>query len=378
MTSESDPTVQVTLLNAVDVTTKLGMSCVAPRTGRSRYAKAELKRFIFEVGRTYGLLQHDPEASLQALVEQVLEDLGGMTSRQTPVGWKQAQGSVGNLQSTLYGQIRTLVLHVKDTYDLELPCNSTLYPWAVKHAQWLLNRYLIHSDGLTSWQRRWGKPYDRAICNFLEAVTFKLSGRGHKGTSSWKTRLWVRKCIESEEHILLTSEGAFKARNIRRRPLQEQTDRELAQVVTGLPWSPKDNSKDGDKDTFVFPAGPLHRTVTGQDDGLKAEKAEEDQELKEPPQDGQAEPLAPEEAAELEEPQTPRTRPREGEGPLDLFSRLPVRRRITRTNFGGSPKREASESELFEIEEARSKVFRVSSITSHGTCVGSYVCESRT
>ena len=130
--------------------------------------------------------------------------------------------------------------------------------------------------------------------------------------------------------------------------------------------------------TFVFPAGPLHRTVTGQDDGLKAEKAEEDQELKEPNQDEQAEPLAPEEAAELEEPQTPRTRPREGEEPLDLFSRLPVRRRITRTNFGGSPKREASESELFEIEEARSKVFRVSSITSHGTCVGSYVCESRT
>ena len=83
MTSESDPTTQVTLLNAVDVTTKLGMSCVAPRKGRSKYAKAELKRFIFEVGRTYGLLQHDPEASLKALVEQVLEDLGGMTSRQT-------------------------------------------------------------------------------------------------------------------------------------------------------------------------------------------------------------------------------------------------------------------------------------------------------
>jgi hypothetical protein len=72
MTSESDPTVQVTLLNAIDLTTKLGMSCAVPRKGRSRNAKAELKRFIFEVGRIYGLLQHDPEASLKALVEQVL------------------------------------------------------------------------------------------------------------------------------------------------------------------------------------------------------------------------------------------------------------------------------------------------------------------
>ena len=118
------------------------------------------------------------------------------------------------------------------------------------------------------------KPHDRAICNFLEAVTFKLSGQGHKGTSSWKTGLWVGKCTESDEHILLTSEGAFKARSIRRRPLQEQIDRELAQVVTGLPWSPKDNSKDQDKDTFFFPAGQLLTTVPGQDEELKTDKAE--------------------------------------------------------------------------------------------------------
>jgi len=47
MTSEDDPSQQVTLLNAVDLTTKLGMSCVVNRKGRSNYAKAELKRFIF-------------------------------------------------------------------------------------------------------------------------------------------------------------------------------------------------------------------------------------------------------------------------------------------------------------------------------------------
>ena len=143
-----------------------------------------------------------------------------------------------------------------------------------------------------------GKPYDRAIFNFLEAVTFKLLGQGHKGTSSWKTGLWVGKCTESDEHILLTSEGAFKARSIRRRPLQEQVDRELAQVVTGLPWSAKDNSKDQDKGSFVFPAGQLLRTVTGQDEGLKTDKAEEEQELQDP--NAQAEPMTAQEAEEIE------------------------------------------------------------------------------
>jgi hypothetical protein len=70
----------------------------------------------------------DPEPALKALVEQVLEKLGGLSARSTPTGWKQAQGSVGNAQSTLYGQVRPLILHVKNTYELDIPCNSTVFP----------------------------------------------------------------------------------------------------------------------------------------------------------------------------------------------------------------------------------------------------------
>ena len=143
----------------------------------------------------------------------------------------------------------------------------------------------------------------------------------------------------------MTAAGAFKARSIRRRPIQEQVDRELAEVVTGLPWSPKDNSKDQDKDTFVFPAGQLRKTVTGQDDGLQKDTstgkaAEEEEQFPDGDLDPRmAEALSPEEVEALEEPQHPRSRPREGEEPLDLFSRLPVRWRITR-HFGvGSPEK---------------------------------------
>ena len=319
----------------------------------------------------------DPENALRALVEQVLEELGGMTSRSTPTAWKQAQGGVGNLQATLYGQIRTLVIHVQDTYGLKIPVNSVVFPWAVKHAQWLLNRYLIHSDGLTSWQRRWNRTYDRAICSFLEAVTFKVTGLAHKASPTWRTGLWVGKCTESDEHILLTELGAFKARSIRRKAPQDQVDVDLAKKVTGLPWSPKDNSKDADKDTFVFPAGQLARPTAPEDskapldkDGHTEGQATEDS--KDPEVDGQAGTL--DEQLDSQEPQTPptspRTRPHEGE--LD-FMRLPVRRRLTR--FGGSPKREATAAELVPVEEAKSKILRVSSVTEHGTFATSFVCE---
>ena len=62
-------------------------------------------------------------------------------------GWLEAsarsQGSVGNMQATLYAQIRTLTTDLKARYvDFEISVHDSLYPWIVRHAQWLINRYL--------------------------------------------------------------------------------------------------------------------------------------------------------------------------------------------------------------------------------------------
>ena len=142
--------------------------------------------------------------------------------------------------------------------------------------------------------------------------------------------------------------------------------------MTGFPWSPKDISKDRDKGAVVFLAGQRLRTVTGQDAGLNKDTSAGKAAQEEPFPDGDLDPrmaeaVSPKKTEAPEEQQIPRTRPREGEEPLDLFSRLPVRRRITRNFDVGSPKREATETELLEIEESRSKVLRVSSVASHGT-----------
>ena len=51
---------QVTLVTAIDLLSGLGLSCVAPNKGRSVYAQAELRRFVLETGRTFGILQIDP------------------------------------------------------------------------------------------------------------------------------------------------------------------------------------------------------------------------------------------------------------------------------------------------------------------------------
>ena len=235
---------------------------------------------------------------------------------------------------------------------MDIPCTSTVFPWLVKHAQWLINKYLIHSDGKTSWERRWGRPYDRGICDLLEAIYFRINGRLAKADAAWKLGLWVGKDTESDEHLVLTEEGAFKTRSIRRLPLADQQNKDLAGKVTGLPWSHKNNLGSGDADTFILPPRKL------------AHASDHDQAPKE---DEHREDTLPAEEQEVggdtfddAEPVTPRTRPRESDELAEDFG-TPSRRRLNRMNFG-SPKREASEAQLLDIEEARSKALRVSCV----------------
>ena len=83
----ADPKVEgsVTILNVRDVMSGLALACVVPNKGRSVYAEGELRRFILETGRTFGVLQADPEPSLVALAETVTSELGGLALRKVPL-----------------------------------------------------------------------------------------------------------------------------------------------------------------------------------------------------------------------------------------------------------------------------------------------------
>ena len=118
---------QITCLNVVNVMSGLALSDAVPFKSRSVHAQAELRRFVLETGRIFGILQADPEPSLKQLAQIVT--VRGLSYRSSPTGWKQAQGSVGNMQATLYAQIRTLIANVKSRYkDVEISVHNPLYP----------------------------------------------------------------------------------------------------------------------------------------------------------------------------------------------------------------------------------------------------------
>ena len=91
--------------------------------------KAEIKQFLYETGRTFGILQYDPEPSLKTLIQSVVQEVGGMSTRATPVNWKQAHGSIGKMQSTFfYAQTRALLLQLEKDYNCTITVKSPLFP----------------------------------------------------------------------------------------------------------------------------------------------------------------------------------------------------------------------------------------------------------
>ena len=218
------------------------------------YAEGELRRFILETGRTFGVLQADPEPSLVALAETVTSELGGLALRKSPTEWKQAQGAVGNSQQLLYAQVRTLRQDLADRYGTLVPIASPVFTWLVKHAQFLLNNFAIRSDGLTPFERRWSKRYTSALCKFGEVVLCRLRGKQPKADPSWVPGLWLGRDTSADMHVVGTTSGVFKTRSIRRLPVSEQVDKQLLKDFQAKPWDPKGRGED--TDVLVLPQAP--------------------------------------------------------------------------------------------------------------------------
>ena len=111
--ARTDPKLEMqTLLVAADILTGLSMAVVVPTKGGIAYSTAELRMFVYECGRTFGILQYDQESSVKAVCQRVCKEIGGLSTRAAPKDRPQSHGSVGAAQRTLYSQVRTLMYHV--------------------------------------------------------------------------------------------------------------------------------------------------------------------------------------------------------------------------------------------------------------------------
>eukprot|EP00971_Amphidinium_carterae_P205018 4069123-Amphidinium_carterae.1 len=112
-----------------------------------------------------------PEPAIKQLAEEAARELT-IPWRQSSSHTHQGQGSVERRHQTLFAQVRAIRFDMVGRYNLGGPDNvsEALLPRIIQHACFTINRYLVHTDGMTNYQRRWGVQCNSAICSFGEVV----------------------------------------------------------------------------------------------------------------------------------------------------------------------------------------------------------------
>ena len=168
----------------------------------------------------------------------------------------------------------------------KLLANHPLISWLVKHAAYLINRYLVHQDGTISFERRWGRPGNgNPVLYFGEKVLYKLqTSDGHripKGELQFREGLWLCRDTESPEHFLfdLESRKAMKARTLRRLPAEQHFDSDNFKNFRAVPWNPKST---GVIESFILPPEAIRsgRSVGGGETGETSQTQKREMPLK--------------------------------------------------------------------------------------------------
>eukprot|EP00969_Alexandrium_andersonii_P035000 1531916-Alexandrium_andersonii.AAC.1 len=72
------------------------------------------------------------------------------------------------MHSTIGGQVRALLTHIKRMSDKTVVPEDRLFAWAVRHAGWIAGRCLVRRNGTTPYVALTGTPERAKLCIFGE------------------------------------------------------------------------------------------------------------------------------------------------------------------------------------------------------------------
>ena len=221
------------------------------------YASNCMQTSIYEIGRPNSILQSDNEPYLKALLQPVANKIGSISVRHSPAYSSQSQGSIERLHRTLFGQVRILKEQIRQCYDISITMKHPITPWVIKHSAFLINTYLIHSDGHTSYFRRWKSDNKTPICEFGEIILYMVAGASKhqpKLENRFFKGIWLGKDTTSGESYIGSGGRVIKARTIRRQVMLYKYNQQLMGTVNGTPWAAKPPTY---TPNFIVPSLPL-------------------------------------------------------------------------------------------------------------------------
>ena len=97
------------------------------------------------------ILKTDQEQAIMALSRAVKDERKDKTQCINAPRYSHASmGAVERMNQMLAGQIRTLRLVLQARLGQRLPATSPVMPWVVRHAAWLITRFVVRPSGHTA------------------------------------------------------------------------------------------------------------------------------------------------------------------------------------------------------------------------------------
>ena len=155
--------------------------------------------------------------------------------RFVPRGSHQSNGMVEKTVQTVRNGGRTLRAYLEDRCRVKVEGHNHIFSWAMRHSGFIHNRFSRAVRGAPPYEIVFGRRFKGILLPFGEQCLFHLPSR-HKGDMQWRRGIYAGHNERNGASILLTPDGAFESRSLRRLPAEEQWNGEMVLAAKGLPW----------------------------------------------------------------------------------------------------------------------------------------------
>lgn len=203
-----------------------------------------------DLGRRDIILKTDGEPAIVALQSKVIEGRVGRTIPRNPPAYNpESNGPCEKAVQDVNAKVRVLKLALEGRLKYKIPTEAPIIEWLIEHAAFVLGRYSVGADGMTSYERLTGRKWRRPVVEFGEVVMAKLvtKARSKGKTKTQKNKLlprsvagvWVGQMTRTGEHIVILENGdAMRCRTVKRVPIEDRWNADKVFSVIGTPRLP--------------------------------------------------------------------------------------------------------------------------------------------
>ncbi len=148
-----------------------------------------------QLGHSHMILREDGENAVQSLLRAAKESVAATIKvdiQASPPGSHASVGEAEKFHDTLAGQVRTILHRVESKSGFVIAPPATMFPWAIRHACYLLSRFHLRTCGTTAYHAATGSQVKVKLAEFGETGHGRVAEINSVGKSE---QGWYKRCL---------------------------------------------------------------------------------------------------------------------------------------------------------------------------------------